>query len=64
MRITVDRERCVGSGNCVRIAPDLFEQGDDGLVCLVPGAAPDMDDQEAAEAADLCPAAAIAYLGE
>jgi ferredoxin len=31
-RVEVDRERCVGSGGCEALAPDLFEVGDDGIV--------------------------------
>lgn len=58
-RITVDRTRCVGAGTCVRTAPDVFDQGDDGLVRLVGGASSDADLREATEAAGLCPAAAI-----
>ena len=26
MRVTVDRELCIGSGNCVRLAPGSFDQ--------------------------------------
>jgi ferredoxin len=60
-RITVDRDRCVGSGQCVLAEPALFDQDDEGLVVLresVPGA-----DRltTAHEAAGLCPAAAINF---
>ena len=34
-RIEVDRERCVGSGTCEMLAPDLFEVGDDGMVAVL-----------------------------
>ena len=34
-RIEVDRERCVGSGTCEMLAPDLFEVGDDGIVAVL-----------------------------
>jgi ferredoxin len=60
MRITVDRRKCVASGQCVLAAEDVFDQGDDdGLVVL-------LNDQPSAErwadvkqAATLCPALAI-----
>lgn len=64
MRITADRSRCVGSGNCVRTAPGVFEQTDDGLVRLVGGTLSGEDVRDAAEAAPLCPAAAISLATE
>lgn len=36
MRVEVDRETCVGSGNCVHFAPTVFDQDDrDGLVVVL-----------------------------
>jgi ferredoxin len=33
MRVSVDRGRCCGSGNCVMTAPEVFDQDDaEGLV--------------------------------
>ena len=34
MKVTIDHERCIGSGNCVRLAPDHFDQ--DGEAFGVP----------------------------
>jgi ferredoxin len=31
-RVQVDYERCVGSGSCEALAPDVFEVGDEGVV--------------------------------
>jgi ferredoxin len=33
--LTANRDRCIGSGQCVRLAPDLFDSDDEGLVTLV-----------------------------
>ena len=33
-RVVVDRERCVGSGSCEALAPDVFEVGDDGVLVV------------------------------
>ncbi|OWV11931.1 ferredoxin [Micromonospora wenchangensis] len=59
-RVTVDRDRCCGAGNCVVTAPEVFDQDDtDGLVLLrdpTPGGAL-LDRVQ--RAADLCPAGAI-----
>jgi ferredoxin len=35
MKITVDRDRCVGSAYCQRIAPATFEVGDDGIAVVL-----------------------------
>ncbi|ETA02172.1 ferredoxin [Frankia sp. CcI156] len=32
MKIVADRAVCVGAGMCVMTAPEVFDQGDDGLV--------------------------------
>ncbi|MER7988719.1 ferredoxin [Streptomyces noursei] len=58
MRITIDSDRCVGAGQCVLSAPQVFDQDEDGIVSLL--AAPGAD--EAAKvriAAALCPSGAI-----
>ncbi|GAA1725459.1 ferredoxin [Nonomuraea bangladeshensis] len=60
MKVTVDEDKCCGAGQCVLIAPEVFDQRDeDGIVVLLdaePGA-----DRHAAvrEAAAVCPAFAI-----
>ncbi|MEU4407901.1 ferredoxin [Streptosporangium sp. NPDC023963] len=60
MKVTVDEDKCCGAGQCVLIAPEVFDQrDDDGIVVLLepePGA-----DRHALvrEAAAVCPAAAI-----
>ncbi len=60
MRISVDRERCCGAGNCAMTAPELFDQDEDeGLVVVLrPSPMPEQAGL-AATAADLCPAKAI-----
>lgn len=60
MRITVDQDKCVSSGQCVLNAADLFDQrDDDGVVeLLVAAPAPDRE-ADAHRAATACPALAI-----
>ncbi|AIA01915.1 ferredoxin [Streptomyces noursei] len=58
MRITIDSERCVGAGQCVLSAPQVFDQDEDGIVTLLAAPGPD----EAAKvriATALCPSGAI-----
>jgi ferredoxin len=34
-RVEVDRDRCVGSGTCEALAPDVFEIDDDGVLTVL-----------------------------
>jgi ferredoxin len=60
VKVTVDQEKCCAGGNCVMLAPDVFDQRDsDGVVVLLTDA-PAQDLHDAVrEAADVCPTAAI-----
>ncbi|WP_369201228.1 ferredoxin [Streptomyces sp. PU-14G] len=60
MKITGDRDVCVGSGLCALHAPELFDQNeDDGTVqVLVPSPPPEQHDL-AELAMQSCPAHAI-----
>ncbi|MFC4563385.1 ferredoxin [Nocardiopsis mangrovi] len=63
MRMEVDTDRCVASGQCVLIAPELFDQRDeDGTVVLLDDAPAPERAAGAREAAMLCPASAIRAL--
>jgi ferredoxin len=62
-RVQVDRERCVGSGTCEALAPDLFEVGDDGIVELLRPPASDGDDAAASDAVSGCPTGALSLGG-
>jgi ferredoxin len=57
-RVLVDRERCVGSGTCEALAPDLFEVGDDGIVEVL-RQDPAEDDDAARDAVSACPTGAL-----
>ncbi|GAA0375916.1 hypothetical protein Acor_73180 [Acrocarpospora corrugata] len=59
-RVEGDRSVCAGSGNCVRIAPDLFDQDDDeGLVVVLQPEPPPERDRAARQAENNCPTGAI-----
>ncbi|WP_409330561.1 ferredoxin [Trujillonella humicola] len=64
MRIEADRDMCIGAGQCVLAAPDLFDQDeDDGLVVLL-DPAPDAAHADAARAAAAaCPASVLTVSG-
>jgi ferredoxin len=60
MRVTVDQDKCVSSGQCVLNASDVFDQRDDDgvVVLLVRNPGPDLA-EETRKAAAACPALAI-----
>lgn len=60
MKVTVDQDKCVSSGQCVLNAAEVFDQRDeDGVVVLLaPDPGPDQTDN-ARRAAAACPALAI-----
>lgn len=60
MKITVDLDRCVGAGQCVLTADDVFDQRDeDGLVDLLDESPPRERLAAVRLAAEMCPASAI-----
>ncbi|TQM30628.1 ferredoxin [Nocardia bhagyanarayanae] len=59
MRISVDRERCIGAGMCALLAPAIFDQDyDDGRVRLL-DPRPQQDHSALREALDACPSGAL-----
>ncbi|POX40221.1 ferredoxin [Streptomyces sp. Ru73] len=57
--ISIDTDRCIGSGQCALTAPRTFTQDDDGFSALVPQPAGAPADPLAREAARACPVQAI-----
>ena len=56
--VDVDRERCVGSGTCEMLEPDVFEVGDDGVVAVLRSPA-DEDADAVRDAVQQCPTQAL-----
>jgi ferredoxin len=57
IEIRIDRETCMGSGNCLFWAPDSFDLADDGRATVLdPGAT---DEERLRVAAEGCPVGAI-----
>lgn len=59
MRVTVDKDLCIGAGQCVVTAPDVFDQDDDGLVELLTDEPGEGDREAVKEAENVCPARVI-----
>ena len=60
MSVVVQTSACVGAGQCALVAPEVFDQDDDGIVMLLEADPQGADLEAATKAARLCPARAIA----
>jgi ferredoxin len=59
MKVTVESDKCVASGQCVLLAPEVFDQDDDGIIVLLTDTPADDDRQPVRDAVRVCPAAVI-----
>lgn len=59
MHIDIDKDVCIGAGQCALAAPSVFTQDDDGYSTLLPGRENGDGDPMIREAARACPVAAI-----
>jgi len=58
MTVRIDRDTCIGSGNCVKVAPEVFELDDEQITSFRPDAeAPDRE--RLLEAIRVCPVYAL-----
>jgi len=60
--VKIDREKCIGTGNCVDLAPKVFELDDEGKSTVIDKSG--ADDETLKEAAESCPVEAITLIGE
>ncbi|MFI7099271.1 ferredoxin [Streptomyces sp. NPDC050161] len=58
MQVTIEPDRCVGSGQCVMLAPAVFDQDDDGIVVLLDDR-PTTELDGVRESVSVCPGRAI-----
>ena len=55
--VSIDQSRCIGAGNCVHIAPTVFQLDEENIAYLIdPGS---VDDETLLDAARSCPTNAI-----
>jgi ferredoxin len=60
MKVIIDQDRCVASGQCVMAAGEVFDQRDeDGIVVLLNDNPPAEQADDVRQAAAVCPALAI-----
>ncbi|MEV5843521.1 ferredoxin [Streptomyces sp. NPDC051985] len=59
MKISAEPDRCVASGQCVMLAPTVFDQDDDGIVVLLNDTPAASEQHGVLESVRVCPAAAL-----
>jgi ferredoxin len=59
VRISVDEDRCVGAGQCVLSAPEIFDQDDDGVVTVIDPRPGESTLDDVRQASEICPSRAI-----
>jgi ferredoxin len=60
MKVIIDQDKCVASGQCVMAAAEVFDQRDeDGIVVLLNDNPPAEQADDVRQAAAVCPALAI-----
>jgi ferredoxin len=59
MHIDIDRDVCIGAGQCALAAPNVFTQDDDGFSMLLPSSENGTEDPMTREASRACPVGAI-----
>ena len=63
MRVLVDRDRCVGSGTCEALAPDVFEVDDDGVLVVLRETPGEDELSDVRDAVTACPTRALGLDG-
>ncbi|MFC9931406.1 ferredoxin [Streptomyces sp. NPDC127190] len=59
MHIDINKDACIGAGQCALTAPRVFTQDDDGYSTLIPGREDGAGDPLLREAVRACPVGAI-----
>ncbi len=60
MQVSIDQDKCVGAGQCVLAAPEVYDQRDEDGVAFLLIDTPDEGQRTVIEeSARVCPAAAI-----
>ena len=61
LKIRIDRDLCVGFGDCIEASPDVFEFDDEGIAVFKEGS-PDAEREALLEACSSCPVDALTAL--
>ena len=63
LNIKIDRTTCIGTANCIRVAPDVF-QLDESKICSFKDGLPETDKNILAESCSVCPVNALYAVDE
>ena len=61
LTVRIHRTMCIGSANCIKIAPELFELDSENVVAFTGGSAP-LERDQVLEACQVCPVDALIVL--
>ncbi len=64
MKVTVNKERCIGCGACVATIPEVFDFNDEGFACVKSEDIPEEKKEEVKEMVDMCVGGAITTIDE
>lgn len=59
MKVSVNHDLCMGAGSCKQLAPDVFDQNEDGTVILLQELPAPQLQADVRKAAHCCPSQAI-----
>ncbi|MFG3489106.1 ferredoxin [Streptomyces sp. NPDC094447] len=59
MRVTVERSRCLGAGQCEQLAPEVFRQDEEGLSRVLVAEPDPASWPRVLQTVDLCPVQAV-----
>ncbi|WP_437681933.1 ferredoxin [Sorangium sp. So ce131] len=59
LKVVVEYEKCCGAGQCVMVAPKVFDQREDGIVIVLDAEPPKEEHAAVREAVAVCPGAAL-----
>jgi ferredoxin len=59
VKVTINRPKCLRSGQCTYLHPRLFKEGEDGIPLVLVDEVPADLTAEAEDAAEICPSGAI-----
>ena len=59
MKLIVNKDKCIGCGQCVSICDSVYEFDDDNLAKVAPNTIPKDLEEDASSAMESCPTGAI-----
>lgn len=63
LTVQIDRTTCIGTSNCAKVAPEIFELDDERIIRFREPAG-EVPADRVVEACDVCPVDALSAIGE